>query len=1155
MASKDTKSQPLGKDEIDNCKVQDTQNNAENVVPDKTKAKTSRPKEKVGSYTQLLRQHQKKSPRDMENPDQKKNSKPVKKKVCEMIVESTQRSVENEGRKCSGIDETHVIENTTSCTPGSDGAKPLNGTCADMKNAQSSLSANVTNNESKNDRESVAESQAEIKDGEEKSAKSQREKRPDSGKCKQNPQGAESSGESQKNEKGGMKGDKKKEFVDKADRPRSGKSRQNDRINKGLDNASESREEESGGKKKKRNKYKKDVKESESRSVSGNENESKDNGPEADIGPRSGKPIKGKNLPGGSKEEPSENQDTNSQRKGQNRGRHNMRAQQQNNNRGQSSKFQPKFEQYWSKEEVSAGLKRGELLQGTFRINVKNYEECFIDHPDGTRDVLIHGTKDRNRAFHGDIVAVQLKDKMEWRVHEKHLTDLDEEHRQKNGEEGVTDSMKLGDDAIGATGNSSNVNNDGVKSEDKMNTPKEKYLSVQKALSNKSPVVKSLFHSEIKDDDLENKLLQPTARVVAIIEKRNNRACTGNIMLMTDKNRNWAFFRPIDSRMPRMRVPMAECPKDFYERPNDYKNTLFICRIVDWKDNMQAFGSLMKSLGEAGEIEPETEGMLIENDVDFSEFPQEAIDSLPVQQLPWRIPAEEYEYRRDFRSQCVFTIDPSTARDLDDALSCEQLPDGNFEVGVHIADVSYFLKEGTILDKIAGLRATSVYLVQKVIPMLPRILCEELCSLNPDEDRLTFSVVWKMSEKGEIYEEWFGRSVIKSCCKLAYEHAQGFIEQPDKEWTVEELPPISEKFSVQQIKERTLNLHKIAQNLRKNRSESGALRLDQVKLQFCLNGETGLPNGYSIYQQKDSNRLVEEFMLLANMAVAHKTYNTFPKKALLRRHPPPKTKMMEDLRDLCKCLGVPIDITSSGTLQRSLWSYFGNDEFSGARMQVLVSMCSKPMQNALYFCTGCLEDEELYRHYALNVPLYTHFTSPIRRYADVLVHRTLSAVLGYTPEIQLTPIQINKQALQCNEKKTNSKRVQEMSVDLYFSVFVKEAGPFEERAMVMGVYDKSFDIFILKFGVSKRVYTDKLDIKDKIFIKEQKESVLTLIWNPEKKDGDCVQEKVTIFSLVDCVMAAGELPLQWMVTVKPPHKRKKQPEAESSAQMDNLDLS
>ncbi|XP_071145678.1 DIS3-like exonuclease 2 [Mytilus edulis] len=179
--------------------------------------------------------------------------------------------------------------------------------------------------------------------------------------------------------------------------------------------------------------------------------------------------------------------------------------------------------------------------------------------------------------------------------------------------------------------------------------------------------------------------------------------------------------------------------------------------------------------------------------------------------------------------------------------------------------------------------------------MLPTILSEELCSLNSNQDRLTFSVIWNISEKGEIKSEWFGRTVIRSCVKLSYDHAQRFIDEPEREWTEEELPAISDGYSISQIKQTVLNLHKIAKNSRKARFDKGALHLDKVKLQFSLDEQTGMPNGYSVYKQKDSNRLEEEFMLLTNIAVADKTKKHFPDKAFLRRHPKPQSKMVDEL--------------------------------------------------------------------------------------------------------------------------------------------------------------------------------------------------------------------------------------------------------------------
>ncbi|KAG8445036.1 hypothetical protein GDO86_009975 [Hymenochirus boettgeri] len=626
--------------------------------------------------------------------------------------------------------------------------------------------------------------------------------------------------------------------------------------------------------------------------------------------------------------------------------------------------------------------------------------------------------------------------------------------------------------------------------------------------------------------------------VVYILEKKHSRAATGFIKPLPDKNgdlgRKFALFSPIDHRLPRIYVPLGDCPQDFLIQPETYACTLFICSITAWREDSNfALGKLMKSLGQAGKIEPETEGILMEYGVDFSDFSSEVLQCLP-QELPWTIPQEEYQKRKDLRKECIFTIDPATARDLDDALSCKRLPDGNFEVGVHIADVSYFVQEGSALDVMASERATSVYLVQKVIPMLPRLLCEELCSLNPMTDRLTFSVIWKITPQGKILDEWFGRTIICSCVKLSYDHAQSMINKPDKHFAEHELPLVSSRHSTDEIHEAVLNLHCIAQNLRKQRFDDGALRLDQLKLAFTLDKESGMPQGCYIYQYRDSNKLVEEFMLLANMAVAHHIYGRFPEKALLRRHPPPQTKMLNDLIEFCDQMGLKLDFTCAGTLHKSLNDQFGTDEYTAARKEVLTNMCSRPMQMALYFCTGVVINESLFHHYALNVPLYTHFTSPIRRFADIIVHRLLAASLGCGPSLKHSQEAIQKQAEHCNDRKTASKRVQELSAELFFSVFVKECGPLESEAMVMGVLNEAFDVLVLKFGVQKRIYCNTLPLVSMRFQQVGKMPELTLLWKPEQEGGEPIQQVIGIFTLLDVVLKSENAPLKYTATPKRP---------------------
>ncbi|KAM4043155.1 DIS3-like exonuclease 2 isoform 2-T3 [Anomaloglossus baeobatrachus] len=793
------------------------------------------------------------------------------------------------------------------------------------------------------------------------------------------------------------------------------------------------------------------------------------------------------------------------------------------------------FEVYMSKEEVSAGLKRGELIQGSLRINPKKFHEAFLPSPDGQRDIFIDGVVSRNRALNGDIVVVKLLPRDQWKVVKPDICDGDKTSAATDTVQHVAASRQMRDGSKSPdliieaqydcgiedlhTRLSLNAENDAKEKSEK--------VDVNKLHSNPTD------QSHIVQDGL-----QKTAKVVFILEKKHSRAATGFIKPMTDKSgelaKRYALFSPVDHRVPRIYVPHADCPADFLVRPQDFASTLFICRIVDWRaDSNFAEGKLMKSLGQAGEIEPESEGILTEYGVDFSEFSNHVVKCLP-QNLPWTIPKEEMEKRRDLRKECIFTIDPATARDLDDALSCKLLPDGNFEIGVHIADVSYFVDEGNALDLVASERATSVYLVQKVIPMLPRLLCEELCSLNPMADRLTFSVIWKITPQGKILDEWFGRSVICSCVKLSYDHAQSMIERPDKLPDVRELPPVSSDYTVEEIQQAVLNLHLIAKNLRKQRFKDGALRLDQLKLSFTLDKESGMPQGCYIYNYRDSNKLVEEFMLLANMAAAHKIYQRYPELALLRRHPPPQTKLLNDLIEFCDQMGIELDFTNSGTLHKSLNDQFGADEYSTARKEVLTNMCSRPMQMAVYFCTGVLKDENLFHHYALNVPLYTHFTSPIRRYADIIVHRLLAAAIGRGPPLKLSQEAIQNQADHCNDRKTASKRVQELSAELFFSVFVKESGPLESEAMVMGVLNEAFDVLVLRYGVQKRIYCNALPLQTSHFQQVGKKPELTLVWSPERDGDKPVQQVISIFTLLEVVLKSDNVPLKYTAVLKRP---------------------
>ncbi|CAI2348214.1 unnamed protein product [Caenorhabditis sp. 36 PRJEB53466] len=761
----------------------------------------------------------------------------------------------------------------------------------------------------------------------------------------------------------------------------------------------------------------------------------------------------------------------------------------QNNKNAMNNKNPPRkiFAEYISEEESVAGCKNGSMFKSVLRINPKNYQECFLDHPKGTDnpDVLVLG-QDRNRAMQGDVVTVKLKAKEDWFVNYVEYVKWWGLNKQTERKAPITDN-------------------------------------------NTNKVEKRCLRNEIEDngvtvDEVPESCLIAIGAIVRINEKKHFRVAAGKLQLMPNSANPNVLFVASDSRVPRMLIPKSQVDPEFFNRPKDFDRFLYTAKILDWRaESVYADGQLVKLLGMSGEIETETEKILYEHQIDHREFSKECLESLPISTAEgWKIPEDEILKRRDFRSEIVFTIDPKTARDLDDALHVKHIDDCDgdgtpgFEVGVHIADVTYFLTEGTELDKWAADRGNSTYLSQMVIPMLPRILCEQLCSLNPGVDRLSFSAVFKMNYEAELKHVWFGRTIIRSRVKLAYEHAQDFIENPEKDFTTEELPEISDKNTPHEIKEKTLMLHRLAQLIRARREEAGALRIEQPRLKFALDEEKK-PQAVSVYEIKDSNKLIEEFMLLANMEVAKKIERSFPDHALLRNHPPPKEKMMAAVAEQCAKIGFPLDGKTSGLLSTSLRKWAGKSRLDMCIRQVISSLTIRPMQQAKYICTNDKSPSFL-RHYALNVDHYTHFTSPIRRYPDVIVHRQLAAALEGHDNSERVAEDIETICKRSNDTKQASKEASEASALLYFGVFIHQTGKMTCSAVVLGVMDLSFDVLIVDYGVVKRVYVDKMKR-----IYDKKAEQLTLEWpadpNAERGNTAAFSTVIQMCTVITVVLA------------------------------------
>ncbi|KAF9577226.1 hypothetical protein BGW38_007711, partial [Lunasporangiospora selenospora] len=435
---------------------------------------------------------------------------------------------------------------------------------------------------------------------------------------------------------------------------------------------------------------------------------------------------------------------------------------------------------------------------------------------------------------------------------------------------------------------------------------------------------------EAGDADVEDIKPKYCGRVVSIVERSLVQTFSGTLTLQrpsgsTKKNERRSrlddddvkgqprivWFKPTDKRVPLIAIPIDQAPEDFVDSHQSYSRKLFLATIKRWPlSSLHPFGHLERELGDIGNIEIETEALLADNNVTTTTFGEKVEKCLP--ELPWAIPEKELCRRRDLRQSCTFTIDPATAKDLDDAVSCIRLEDGTFEIGVHIADVSHFIKVGSALDREAKSRATTVYLVQKAIPMLPTLLSEDLCSLRANVDRLTFSIFWKMTEDGQILDTSFTKSVIRSCAQLSYDDAQRVI-------TTGALDPKVEVYghSRTMVEENIKTFFKLSLILRLKRFDNGALSINSIKLAFETDG-MDLPLDVSVYELKESNRLIEEFMLLANMSVAKQIYDYFPEQALLRRQEEPLEKRTAEFIEHMNKIGLELDASSSGALQTSM---------------------------------------------------------------------------------------------------------------------------------------------------------------------------------------------------------------------------------------------
>ena len=473
---------------------------------------------------------------------------------------------------------------------------------------------------------------------------------------------------------------------------------------------------------------------------------------------------------------------------------------------------------------------------------------------------------------------------------------------------------------------------------------------------------------------------------VYVYNKRQGKKPEGEVIEVTERHKTdfvgvidiQANFAFVSTANPKMYTDIF-IPKDKIGEAE--QGDVVLVHIEDWPKKADSpFGSVIKVLGKPGEHDTEIHAILAEYGLP-SEFPIE-VETF-AQKIDTFITESEIVKRRDMRDTLTFTIDPKDAKDFDDALSFKKLENGNYEIGVHIADVSFYLEEGTILDDEAYQRATSVYLVDRVVPMLPEVLSNFACSLRPNEEKYTFSAVFEITEKSEVVNQWFGRTVILSDQRFAYEEAQYIIETKD-DVILEEISITGSSYKVsQEIVAATLKMDELAKILRKKRMAEGAISFDKVEVKFNLD-EEGEPQGVYFKVSKDANHLIEEFMLLANRKVAE--YIGKQKKTFIYRiHDEPNEDKLIAMQTVIAKFGYKIDFRNKGDISKSLNSLM--EQVNGKKEQNLIdTLAIRSMSKAKYSTDNI-------GHYGLAFDYYSHFTSPIRRYPDIMVHRLLQHYL------------------------------------------------------------------------------------------------------------------------------------------------------------------
>ncbi|KAK4519063.1 uncharacterized protein ATC70_009293 [Mucor velutinosus] len=727
-----------------------------------------------------------------------------------------------------------------------------------------------------------------------------------------------------------------------------------------------------------------------------------------------------------------------------------------------------------------------QLSRGALRVNKRNRSDAYVYCEDLDDDIYICGSRDRNRALEGDVVAVRLVDV------DKVLREKKEKEEAKLVRNGGQAKVRLPDEE--------DENEIIFGGDEDVNVVKPKFCGVVVAILERAQ--NQVFSGTLTLMRPNNKRAQEEK---AAEEAR--KSIHGQDALSQKEAPRIVWFKSTDKRVPLIAIPIEQAPNDFTANSEAYSTRLFVGSMKRWPiTSLHPFGTLERELGSVYELSTQTKAIFADNNVTDSEFSDAVYSCLP--NLPFNLDSDDS--RRDLRGDTVcFTIDPKGSNVLDDALSIKKLDDQHWEVGVHVSDIGYFIKSQSALDKEARARGVRVDLIHTHVPMIPEILTEKVTNLSPNESRFTLSVIYKLNANGGIIDTWFGKTITRSIAKFTYEEAQAILDNQSDD-------------TDQQVHKDIHSLYGLYQTLYQGRKSNGFFSQMRDELEYEFeDGNQENPITVSVSQKLPAARMVKEFLFMANKSAAQRISSHFPNQALLRRHAPPSERKMAELVDYAaRHLGVKLDCTNAGSLESSI------EAIQDAKLRKLVSIVAlKTLQPPKYFCSGSV-DILKYSHYALNVPLFTHFTAPSRRFADIIVHRQLEATLDPNDKrFSLDRDTVQKLAQHCNVKKDAARYAREQSNLMFLSIHMDKLsqqqhqqqqkvieGPsviFRE-AIVVAVFEQFFDVVIPELNLEKRIHLACLPVWRSDY--NQHSQSLTMFW---RKGVDTSTGKKSDWSLSD----------------------------------------